>query len=207
LLLGTTAWAQEFPRNEVAANYSLAYYVPSTGFAKVSNQFLNGGGGAYVFNFNPYLGFKADLQGYGSFTGVFTVPLTVNPLSTSTGTFKASGNLFTFVFGPQIKIHTHGLQPFAHLLVGGAHSNLYATAFHDCSEADLCTSGKAPSDTAFAFDLGGGVDIPFHRHFQIRPAEFDYLLTDFQNQFNKGVQNNWRYMAGLNFTFGGGSSK
>jgi hypothetical protein len=207
LLLGTTAWAQEFPRNEVALTYSLAYYVPSTSIVKASNQFLNGGGGAYVFNFNSFLGFRADLQGYGSFTTVFTVPV-VNPNPQGlTGTFKASGNLFTYLFGPQIKIHTHGLQPFGALLVGGAHSNLYGTAFHDCGVTFVCTSGQAPSGNAFAFDIGGGVDIPLGHHFEVRPVEFDYLMTDFQNRFTGGVQNNWRYLAGVNLTLGSGGSK
>ena len=37
-----------FPRNEIAVDYSYAYYLPSTGYSKATNQSLNGGGGAYV---------------------------------------------------------------------------------------------------------------------------------------------------------------
>jgi hypothetical protein len=53
--------------------------------------------------------------------------------------------------------------------------------------------------------FGGGVDIPLNKHISIRPGEFDYLLTRFNNAFTNGNQNNLRYSAGVNFSFGGGS--
>jgi hypothetical protein len=204
LLLGTTAWAQEYPRNEVAVDYSYAYYVPSTGYSKATNQSLNGGGGAYVFNFSPYLGFKVDLQGYGSFTNNFTIPVSTN--FPQGGLANVQGNLFTYLFGPQVKFRTHFMQPYGNLLVGAAHSNLYGNAYKDCGVSVVCSFSKAPSGNAFAFALGGGVDIPVGHHVQIRPANFDYLLTNFSNPFNHGSQSNWRYAAGMNFTFGGGGS-
>ena len=51
--------------------------------------------------------------------------------------------------------------------------------------------------------FGGGVDIPISKVFQFRPVEIDYLMTDFTNQFNNSSQHNFRYSAGVNFTFGG----
>ncbi len=53
--------------------------------------------------------------------------------------------------------------------------------------------------------IGGGIDIPINKSFQFRPVEIDYLMTRFTNQFNNSSQNNFRYSAGVNFTFGGGS--
>ncbi|HEY4050005.1 MAG TPA: hypothetical protein VGM27_24350 [Acidobacteriaceae bacterium] len=203
LLLGTTAWAQEFPRHEISGDYSYAHYVPSTGFAKATNQSLNGGGGAYVFNFNQYLGFKADLQGYGSYSNQFTIPVSTN--FPQGGLFRAQGNLFTYLFGPQVKVRAHMLQPFGHILVGAAHSNLYGSAYKQCGVTVVCSFNKAPSGNAFAFAIGGGVDVPLGQHIQLRPAGFDYLLTNFSNPFNHGSQSNWRYIAGVNFTFGGKS--
>ena len=44
-------------------------------------------------------------------------------------------------------------------------------------------------------------------HFEVRPVEFDYLMTDFQNRFTGGVQSNWRYLAGVNLTLGAGGSQ
>jgi hypothetical protein len=206
LLMGGTASAQEFPRHELTLDYSYAYYVPSTGYSMATNQSLNGGGGAYVFNFGPYFGFKIDLQGYGSFTNRFTIPVSTN--FPQGGLVNVQGNLFTYLFGPQVKLHTHFMQPFGNLLVGAAHSNLYGNAYKQCDVTVDCSFHKAPSGDAFAFGVGGGLDIPVGRHVQIRPASFDYLLSNFSNPFNHGSQSNWRYTAGANFTFGdAGTSK
>jgi len=205
LLMGVTAWAQEFPQHEIAVGYSYAYYVPSTSYSKATNQSLNGGGLAYVFNFGPHLGFKIDLQDYESFTNKFVIPVTANfPLG---GLVNVHGDLFTYLFGPQLKLRTHFMQPLGDLLVGGAHSNLYSNAYKQCDVAVSCSFHRAPSGDAFAFGLGAGVDIPLGHHVQIRPAKFDYLLTDFSNPFNHGAQSNWRYSAGANFTFGMVTSK
>jgi hypothetical protein len=206
LLLATTAWAQEFPRHEITLDYTYAHYVPSTSYAKATNQSLNGGGGAYVYNFTPHIGMKMDLQGYGSFSNQFVIPVSTN--FPQGGLFRVNGNLFTYLFGPQVKIRAHSAQPFGHLLVGAAHSNLYGSAYKECGTQVVCSGFKAPSGNAFAFAIGGGVDVPLGTHIQLRPAGFDYLLTNFSNPFNHGSQSNWRYMAGMTFTLGGaGTSK
>jgi hypothetical protein len=47
------------------------------------------------------------------------------------------GNLFTYMFGPQVKFRTQEFQLFAHVLFGAAHSNVYAnltTAFRAMAE-------------------------------------------------------------------------
>jgi hypothetical protein len=51
----------------------------------------------------------------------------------------------------------------------------------------------------------GGIDIPITKSFQFRPVEIDYMRTRFTNQFNDSAQSNFRYSAGVNFTFGGSS--
>jgi hypothetical protein len=154
LLLGTTAWAQEYPRNEVAVDYSYAYYVPSTGYSKATNQSLNGGGGAYVFNFSPYLGFKVDLQGYGSFTNNFTIPVSTN--FPQGGLANVQGNLFTYLFGPQVKFRTHFMQPYGNLLVGAAHSNLYGNAYKDCGSRSFVALAKRRRETPLLLRLAVG---------------------------------------------------
>jgi hypothetical protein len=52
-------------------------------------------------------------------------------------------------------------------------------------------------------ELGGGLDIPVTPHISIRPAEVDYLLTEFSNNKAGATQNNFRYMLGANIGFGG----
>jgi hypothetical protein len=52
----------------------------------------------------------------------------------------------------------------------------------------------------------GGIGIPINKAFQFRSVKIDYLMTRFTTNSNSS-QNNFRYSAGVNFTFGGGSSK
>jgi hypothetical protein len=203
LLLSITAWAQEFPKAEVGLDYSYARFVPNT--AGTRGHSLNGGGGSLVFNFNQYLGIKADFQGYASTTSNFSFAPTLNfPTGASA---NVQGNLFTYLFGPQIKVHTHHIQPFVHLLFGGAHSNVYSNAFKNIclSGTTVCSFSRAPSNNTFAMAFGGGVDIPIGHVVAIRPAEIDYLYTNFNNQFNGSNQNNFRYSGGIVFTLGGSS--
>lgn len=202
LLLATAVWAQDFPRAEVAVDYSYARYAPSAAYTQ--GHSLNGAGGAAVYNINRYLGIKMDLQGYGSNTSRFVIPSTVN--IPGGGTANVSGNLFTYLFGPQVKLRTPKLQPWGQLLFGGAHSNVYGNAFKNICQPlpGACRFSTAPAGNAFAMAFGGGVDIPITNTISFRPGEVDYLLTNFRNQFNGSNQNNFRYSAGVNFSFGGG---
>jgi hypothetical protein len=203
LLVSVTAWCQEFPKAEVGFDYSYARYAPNP--AGTQGHSLNGGGGTLVFNVNRYLGIKMDLQGYGSNTSNFIIA--PGPNFPNGGIANVQGNLFTYLFGPQIKIRAPKIQPFVHLLLGGAHSNVYGNAFKNICQpvVGACAFSKAPSGNAFALAFGGGVDIPVGHIVSIRPAEIDYLLTDFTNQFNNSNQNNFRYSGGINFNIGGGS--
>jgi len=201
VLLAAGAVAQEFPRYEVGGDYSYVRFIPSA--SQTNNHSLNGGGGSAVFNLNSYLGIKVDLQGYGSTTSNFFIPPSVNFPGGATG--SVSGNLFTYLFGPQIKFRTPKVQPFAHLLLGGAYSNVYGNAFKTICQptASACSFSGSPSSNAFAMAVGGGIDIPVTKLVSIRPAEIDYLLTDFSNRFSNSNQNNFRYSGGVTFTFGG----
>jgi hypothetical protein len=38
-----------------------------------------------------------------------------------------------------------------------------------------------PSNNAWDFVLGGGLDIPISKSFALRPAQFDFVLTRFNN--------------------------
>jgi len=201
LLFGVTAWAQEFPRAEIGANYSYADYGPSAPYSQ--RHGLNGGGGELNININEFLSVKMDLQGYGSHLEAFNI--TPNPTFPGGVSGSVEGNLFTYLFGPQLKVRAHHLQPYGHLLFGGAHTNVYGNAFHTICQPIVngCSLSKSPAAEAFAMDVGVGVDIPVARHFAIRPFQFDYLLTRFSNPFTgANNQNNFRYSAGIVFAFG-----
>lgn len=200
VLLGLSAWAQEFPRFEVGADYSFARFNPNAAYT--NGHSLNGGGGSFVVNINEFLGIKMDLQGYQSQTHNFAVPSGLSFPGGASGV--VSGDLFTYLFGPQIKVRSHGLHPFAHLLFGAAHSNVYSNAFKQICQpiAGTCSFKTSPAEDGFAMAVGGGVDIPIGKVVSFRPAEIDYLLTHFTNQFANSNQNNFRYSAGLVFSFG-----
>ena len=190
VLLGLSAFGQEFPRFEIAALYSFARYAPSATYTH--GHSLNGGGGQLTVNFTENLGIKMDLVGYGSTQTVFTLPRG-SALLPAGGTIRGNGNLFTYMFGPQIKSRSEKVQPYFHLLFGAAHSNVYASAY---TNAGGSRSG-APSGDAFAMAFGGGVDIPVSNMVAIRVGQVDYLLTRFTNQFTNSNQNNFRYSAGI----------
>jgi hypothetical protein len=176
-------------------------YGPSAPYSK--GHSLNGGGGTVTFNINEYLGIKADLQGFGSNHTAFAIP--ANDQFPNGVAGSVQGNLFTYLVGPQIKIRSPKFQPFGHLLFGGAHTNVYGNAFKTLCQpiAGGCVLSKAPAADAFAMAFGGGIDIPVTKNIQIRPAGIDYLLTRYSNPFTKtNNQNNFRYTAGIVFTFG-----
>ena len=202
LLLGVTALAQEgggAPKFEFAIDYSYARYNPSGAYTKNGHSF-NGAGGSITYNFNKYVGMKMDLQGYGSTTTNFVVPAgaTANCASGCSG--NVNGNLFTYLFGPQVGLRSGKFRPFGHLLFGGAHTNLYGNLNH----LNGFVTSTTPTGNAFAMVFGGGVDIPVNHSgsVAIRPAEIDYLYTRFNNSYT-GAQSNLRYQAGVVFNFGG----
>lgn len=201
LLLGLAAVAQEYPVAEVAGTYSYVRYAPSGSYTK--GHSLNGGGGSLTYNFNDYVGIKGDLQGFGSNETNFTIPAGVaNFPGGASG--KVQGNLFTYLFGPQIKFRTPKVHPYGHLLFGAAHSNVYSNAFKTICQplASGCGVSRNPSGDAFAMEFGGGADVPVNHLLSVRVGEIDYLLTRFDNPFTTGNQSNLRYSGGLVFSFG-----
>ncbi len=195
LLLGLAAWSQEFPRAELGFDYSYARFAPSSPYSQAHS--LNGGGGSITFNLTQYLGIKAELQGYGSTQVGFNVPSS----STFPGlTGNVQGNLFTYLFGPQVKIRAEKVHPFVHVLFGGAHSNVYAHAYNVLCTGTTNCGFASPSSDAFALAAGGGIDIPITKMIAIRPVGIDYLMTRFSNPFTgTNNQNNFRYTAGVVF--------
>ena len=116
---------------------------------------------------------------------------------------SAGSSLFTYQFGPQIKRHSGKLQPFVQTLYGVAHSNGYARVLAAKGSGTYLLNAGGASSTAFAMELGGGLDIPLSRTVQLRPVEVDYQLTRFGYKNFSANQNNFKYFGGINFTLGG----
>jgi OmpA family len=194
LLVGISAWAQDVPKVEVPVGFSLINVHPNLPPITSFNVF--GGGGQFNVNFGNYLGVKGDFMGYAQGSGLR------NQLNTLGYAGAANGNLFTYMFGPQIKKHTGRVQPFGEALFGMAHTNAYATI---ANAEGRVTTGSG-NNNGFSMALGGGIDYKLNRHISLRPVEVDYLLTRFSANHIANYtasQNNFRYVGGLNLTFGG----
>lgn len=203
LMCTAAAVAQDVPKFELTGGYSYVNFHP--GLSQITSQNMNGGGGAFVYNLSNLIGIKADFMGYAVGSG-WTNKL-INAGYPVTG--SASGNMFTYMFGPQIKKHSGKFQPFGEALFGAAHSNGYATILRCISGNDSpsCNlkSGNG-NNNAFAMEYGGGLDYALTPHIQIRPVEVDYLYTNFSSNHVAHIansQNSFKYFAGVNFTFGG----
>jgi hypothetical protein len=201
LLFGTMVFAQDDHKLEVTVDYSYVHANPQNNNI-IPTFSLNGGGGSGAFYFSKYIGIEGEFEGYGSYTHNFII---TNPTYCPGGAcaVSAQGNLFTYNVGPIIKFRTSHFEPFVETLFGGAHSNFYGNLYKACTGLGCSTASKSPSNNAFDFLIGGGIDIPVGEHIAIRPAQFEYFLTRFGNDFTKGNNNqsNFRYQAGVQFRF------
>jgi hypothetical protein len=189
LIFGSMAYAQADSKVEITGYYSYFRFNPENS-GTLSSHSLNGGGGDIAYFFTNMIGIKAEFAGYQSNSVKFT-----NGISTAT----ASANLFTYNVGPIVKFRSEKFEPFAEALFGGAHSSFYGNL---CKQLATCIVNN-PSNNAFDFVLGGGLDIPLTHSIAFRPVQVDYVLTRFGNGFTKGNQNqsNFRYQAGIQFRF------
>jgi len=189
LILGSVAFAQDSPKVEVTGYYSYFRFNPENS-GTLSSHSLNGGGADISYFITKMIGIKAEFGGYQSNSVTFT-----NGTSTAT----ASANLFTYNVGPVVKFRSDKFEPFAEVLFGGAHSSFYGNL---CKQLTTCVVNN-PSNNAFDFVIGGGIDIPLTHSIAFRPAQVDYVLTRFGNGFTSGNQNqsNFRYQAGIQFRF------
>jgi outer membrane immunogenic protein len=135
---------------------------------------LNGGGISGSWNFGPRLAVVAEVS----------VDHTGKALSTTD-----SLTLSSFMAGARYHLPNpwmhgdHALQPFAQVLVGGAH-------------AGGGIVGAGDGTTAFAGRLGGGIDLPVSPLIAIRIIQADFFLTEIANGADNH-QNNILVGAGV----------
>lgn len=135
---------------------------------------LDGGGVSGSWNFGPRLAVVAELS----------LDHTSNALSST-----KSLTLTSYMAGPRLRLPQpwmhgpHALEPFAQVLVGGAH-------------AGGGIAGVADGTSAFAGRLGAGIDLPLTPGIVVRLIQADYYLTDFANTADNH-QNNILIGAGI----------
>ena len=198
MFFATAAFAQDAPKVEVAADYSY-FRSPQGGFVPSSS--LNGGGVSVVYYFFKRVGLKAEFQDYGTYAQSITVPASTQGCnSLSDCQLSVSGSVFTYTVGPVLRFSVKRFQPFAEIMFGGAHNNIYRNIFNACSAQGECINlSKFPNNNAFDFVIGGGLDLPFREHISFRLVQVDYVRTSFGNSLVVGnsTQGNLRAQAGI----------
>ena len=125
----------------------------------------------------PLVGIVGDVSGhYGSQSFVEVTPN--GPQS-----INVTGHEQEYLVGPRLSVPVGKFTPFAELMVGVAHIHTGGTL-------------PSPSNTSFAYALGGGLDYRIFRPIALR-VEGDYLRT----KFFSTRQNNFRLSAGVVFRF------
>lgn len=163
------------PRYEIAGSFVYINFNPNGGFSSFNNY---GGAGSFTWNANRWLGLTEEFSALDYHRQVVNVG-------------SASGTLTSYLFGPRLNMRKFDyFVPFAELLIGEAHSGAALTGNN--------------SQTAFALEAGGGVDVALTKNIAWRFAEIDYMLTSFHGDFLApgGRQNNLRLSSGVVFRFG-----
>ena len=198
LLTSVSALAQ---RADVFGEYSYLHFSPTIG-GLTSTSFNGGGGGADLY-FLKILGIKADFMGYANttFTRTYNTPVTLPSGATiPAGTYSTQGNMFTYLFGPVLRLPLPVVKPFGEVLFGGSHTNAYVGLANAIDTAGGTIS--VPSQHPFTMAAGGGVDVSVSHHVAIRVAEFDYILTRYTNPLTStNNQNSFRYAGGVVLKF------
>src|SRR5215469_3899400 len=190
--------ANQDPRMELSFDYSYAHFqaidyeTPNFAFGRYWQ--MQGGGAAFTYNFAPWIGIRADLQAYASSSRTLFVP-PGNPYLPQGGAAPVSGNLYTYMGGPQIGLR-HGIfRPYVVGLAGGAYTTLYQNTVPSLG---LTNFRSTPSTNAFAAEAGVGLDIAVNRRFSIRPFQASYLYSRFQPSIPFTLnQHSWRGEAGV----------
>src|SRR6266567_1032804 len=112
----TRAPGQLVPRYEISGMYFYVNAAPGSPFANFGNH---GGGASFAYNASRWLGLTAELGGYNFNRNLF--PLTGSNAS-------VNGTMVSYLFGPRLNLRKFDyFVPFAHFLLGGAHSGTEMT--------------------------------------------------------------------------------
>ena len=197
VLACVSASAQD--RFELFGGYSYLQFSPT--IAGTPARGFNGGGAGATLYFLKILGIKADFMGYGNttLTATYSGPVVTPHNGTiPAGTYTAQGDMFTYLFGPEIRIPIPKVRPFGEALFGGSQTNAYVNLSNAIGGSLTGVTNQHPFTLAF----GGGLDVDAGKRLAIRLGEFDYVLTRFHNPLtNNSNQNNVRYCGGLILKF------
>lgn len=134
------------------------------------------------------MGWDAQVTDYISKPLGITADVSGSYGSPNVGGFTTPLHNYSFLFGPTFRAPLHKATPFVHALFGFGH---------------ISHSGGSYSSSAFAYELGGGLDIAVAKSFSYRVVQADYYLTRFSDPTNSGNgrQDHFRFATGVVFKF------
>jgi hypothetical protein len=152
-------------------------FTTSNLIAAVGNPNLHGWEASVEGKVAPFVGIVGDVSGhYGSQSLTEVTP--EGPLN-----INVTGHEQEYLFGPRLSVPLSKFAPFGEVMVGVAHIHMGGTL-------------PSPSNTSFAYALGGGLDYRLFGPIAAR-VEGDYLRT----KFFDSTQRNLRLSAGVVFRF------
>lgn len=179
LMLSFVAVAQDAPRVEVFGGYSYLR-ADSQDFPEHN---LNGYTVSGNVNLNKWFGLKADFSDH------------YNDFQISPGV-KADLNLRFFTGGVQFTSYKNEkVTPFVHVLAGVVRRS------DSVSRANAGNGPRSFSDNAFAFIVGGGMDVNINKSLAWRAFQTDYVLTTLED-LRDDRQSNFRISTGLVWKIG-----
>jgi opacity protein-like surface antigen len=175
LCLPLAASAQEVaPKVEIFGGYS---YLRDDTIGGVNAHGFNT---SLAGNITKHVGIVGE---FSRFTNSESVPVPIPNFPNVT----VNSNVLTYLFGPRIILHRGKADPFVHALFGGVREN-----------EEVPGRPVFPiTDNAFAFALGGGLDVKVNDNFAIRVAQIDYLGDKLGDELGSHTGNNFRYSAGV----------
>jgi opacity protein-like surface antigen len=169
LCLPLLAQAQEeAPKVEISGGYSFLRLnlgaIPSDAGVdpNLDNFDLHGFNATFAGNFTRHVGIVSEFSHY---TRSETLNILGAPIPQGV---NAKFRVLTLLFGPRVTLHRGRVEPFAHALFGGAYARV---------EASTPAVSVDETGGAFAYALGGGVDVKVHRNLAIRVGQIDYLAA------------------------------
>ncbi|HEY8458920.1 MAG TPA: outer membrane beta-barrel protein [Blastocatellia bacterium] len=185
LCLPLTALAQEeAPIVEISGGYALLKLnfnnVPGiTDASPISpNLAMNGFTTSFAGNFARHVGIVGEFSQVAK-SERYTLLPSGTPVAVD-----VDFQVMTLLFGPRVTLHRGKVEPFVHGLLGGARASAEASAIGESNEG---------TGYAFAYALGGGVDVKVHKNLAVRVGQFDYLGARARGE---GI-NNFRFSAGV----------
>jgi hypothetical protein len=171
------ASAQEgAPRAEISGGYSLLRVNPGDGFDSITGH---GFSLSVAGNITKNFGIVGEFSRYSKSEtlGDIIGDPTLNLVS-------ADANVQTYLFGPRFTARSGKAESFFHALFGAARGS---------AEVSAPGATEQAAGYAFAYALGGGVDIKVHNNFAIRVVQLDFLQARVDGE---GV-NSLRYSVGV----------